>query len=112
VRSDKYRLVSRAVLELLPENGPGLTAEELVRRLGQVLPLPLFPSDASVRWFMTAVRIDLEARGLIRRVGPRKPARYLAYQGQSSSTVVAAPLSILIPDWGTPELPAYPQARR
>jgi hypothetical protein len=110
VRSDKYRLVSQAVLELLPENGPGLTAEELVNRLGLVLPVPLFPGTASVRWFLTAVRIDLEARGLIRRVGRRKPARYVAVSAPSRPEL-STPAAILIPDWSTPGSASFPQMR-
>jgi hypothetical protein len=111
VRSDKYRLVSQAVLQQLPENGPGLTAEELVTRLGLVLPIPLFPSAASVRWFMTAVRIDLEARGLIRRVGTGKPTRYLASRKVAPTTDLPGSPSILIPDWSGPGGSGFPRSR-
>ncbi len=110
VRSDKYHLVSQAVLHLLPESGAGLTAEQLVAGLGGLLPLELFPNDASIRWFMTAVRIDLEARGQIQRVGPRKPARYLARRSASQAEPNAS-RAILIPDWATPDRPAYPRTR-
>jgi Family of unknown function (DUF6958) len=110
VRSDKYQLVSRAVLDLLPESGAGLTAEELVAGLGSVLPLPLFPTAASIRWFMTAVRIDLEARELLRRVGPRRPARYLARRAETLPTHRPGP-AILIPDWTDPATPGFPRRR-
>jgi len=111
VRSDKYRLVSRAVLGLLPEAGPGLTAEEMVTGLGFVLPVELFATAASVRWFMTAVRIDLEARGLIQRVGPRKPARYLARPQFAVPAETRPTRSILIPDWSTPDRTTFPRDR-
>lgn len=77
VRSDKYLMVRQAVLEKLPVSGPGRTSEDLVAALAPQLPLSLFPTFASVRWFLTAVRIDLEARGLVSRVGRTRPARYL-----------------------------------
>ena len=107
VRSDKYRLVSQAVLELLPESGKGLTAEELVAGLGSLLPFPLFPTAASIRWFMTAVRIDLEARGRIQRVGQRKPARYLARR-EDPHPGHPVGRAILIPDWTDPATPGFP----
>jgi hypothetical protein len=110
VRSDKYHLVSRAVLELLPGTGTGMTAEELVARLAHALPIELFPTAASIRWFMTAVRIDLEARGLIVRVGPRKPAHYLARQGLAAGAEPTG-AAILIPDWGGPDRPDFPRRR-
>jgi hypothetical protein len=110
VRSDKYLLVSRAVLELLPQTGLGLTAEQLVARLLHALPIELFPTSASIRWFMTAVRIDLEARGLIYRVGPRKPAHYLGRPGVAVGTETARE-AILIPDWSGPDRPDFPRRR-
>lgn len=110
VRSDKYHLVSRAVLDLLPESGGGLSAEELVSGLGDILPLPLFPNTASIRWFVTAVRIDLEARGQIRRVGPRKPARYLTSRAETLP-VHQPGQAILIPDWTDPATPGFPRRR-
>src|SRR5512134_3811680 len=86
VRSDKYLRMGQAILELLPERGEGLTTEELVERLLLVLPVELFPTTASIRWCMAAVRSDLEARGSIQRVGPRKPARYLSHPGEAPVT--------------------------
>lgn len=111
VRSDKYRLVSQAVLALLPESGMGRTAEELVTGLGSLLPFPLFPTAASIRWFMTAVRIDLEARGRIQRVGQRKPARYLARPQFAVPAKTRPTQSILIPDWSTPDRTTFPRRR-
>lgn len=111
VRSDKYQLVSRAVLHLLPDSGPGLTAEDLVAGLANLLPPSLFPGASSIRWFMTAVRIDLEARGQIQRVGPRKPARYIAGRIFAAAAETPATRTILIPDWATPDRPAYPRTR-
>jgi hypothetical protein len=103
-------LVSQAVMELLPESGEGLTAEELVAGLSFMLPFPLFPTSASIRWFMTAVRIDLEARGQIQRVGPRKPARYQARHDLAGRRK-GPPEAILIPDWRDPEQPDFPRRR-
>ncbi|HWA55833.1 MAG TPA: hypothetical protein VG692_01195 [Gemmatimonadales bacterium] len=110
VRSDKYHLVSRAVLEHLPVSGEGPTSEELVQQLSRALPLSLFPTTASIRWFLTAVRIDLEARGLIQRAGRSKPARYLACPA-TPATGRTSPVSILIPDWSAPDQVGFPRRR-
>lgn len=110
VRSDKYQLVSRAVLELLPPSGEGHATEELVAALAHVLPPSLFPTFASIRWFLTAVRIDLEARGQIQRVGRRKPARYIA----GPATLPGSPptlSSIVIPDWTAADHVEFPRRR-
>jgi Family of unknown function (DUF6958) len=98
VRSEKYLAVRDAVLNLLATEGPGETMEALVARLVTRLPLDAFPSPASVRWFGTAVRIDLEARGLVQRVGGGRPARYLRRPLQGGVPTPVA--GILIPDWG------------
>ncbi len=111
VRSDKYQLVSQAVLELLPASGSGLTSEALVTALAQRLPLSLFPTFASIRWFLTAVRIDLEARGLIQRVGRRKPAHYVARPAPVPSAEPDHAPSIVIQDWVTPDHVEFPRRR-
>jgi uncharacterized protein DUF6958 len=111
VRSDKYHLVSRAVLDLVPEHGSGLTSEELVTALALRLPLSLFPTVASIRWFLTAVRIDLEARGLMQRVGRRKPAHYLARRAPAPFAVIPALASIVIPDWTAADHVEFPRRR-
>lgn len=98
------------MLDLLPQTGSGLTAEGLVSRLRELLPIELFPTSASIRWFMTAVRIDLEARGLIQRTGPRKPAHYLRRPGDVGRTERVRQ-AILIPDWNAPDRPDFPRRR-
>jgi hypothetical protein len=110
VRSDKYQLVSRAVLDLLPPSGEGHTTEELVAALAPRLSLSLFPTLASIRWFLTAVRIDLEARGLIQRVGRRKPARYLAGPAPLPHEAPAM-AAIVIPDWSAADHIDFPRRR-
>lgn len=111
VRSDKYRLVSQAVLHLLPESGKGRSNEELVRDLASLLPRSLFPNSASIRWFLTAVRIDLEAGGLIHRLGRGRPARYLAGSPAGGAPGGSRRLTILIPDWSASDQVAFPRRR-
>lgn len=102
VRSDKYDLVRDEVLRVLPRSGAGWTTEELVAELLRVLPADGFPTPASVRWFVTAVRIDLEARGVIARTGRRKPLRYLLSTppGLARSSASGPRAATIFPDWG------------
>jgi hypothetical protein len=76
-RPEKYRLVRDAMLECLRPTGSGDTLEELVRRIALMVPFQHFPSIASIRWYTLVVRIDLEARGLIRRIPRTRPLRFL-----------------------------------
>jgi hypothetical protein len=108
VRSDKYLQVREAVLDLLPAEGAGMTTEELVARLRAELPADRFPTEASVRWFVTAVRIDLEARREIHRVGRTRPVRYRRWLAREAAGVIPPP-AIVIPDWGGPGEPALPR---
>lgn len=67
----KYDMVRGAVEETLRAQ-PGITfsemTEEVGRRIGDVF-------DGSVSWYVTSVKLDLEARGVLERVDGRSPQR-------------------------------------
>ena len=67
----KYDMVRQAVEETLRAQ-PGITfsemTEEVGRRIGDVF-------DGSVGWYVTSVKLDLEARGVLERVDGRSPQR-------------------------------------
>lgn len=81
IAREKYDLVRQAILEVLGEAGeaafkelPGRVAERLEGRL-----------QGSVSWYVTTVKLDLEARGLIERVPGARPQRLrLARKEQAS----------------------------
>lgn len=67
VDADKYAVVKRAFLKILPSDAPGLTEGELRARLIRHLPEELFPGGATAGWWAKTVQLDLEAKGLVAR---------------------------------------------
>lgn len=63
----KYEAMKKAVLAVLPKASPGLTVAEVQDRVLAHLPENLFPGGAKSGWWMKAVQLDLEAKGVIRR---------------------------------------------
>ena len=59
--------MKKAVLAVLPKTSPGLTVAEVQDRVLTHLPENLFPGGAKSGWWMKAVQLDLEAKGIIRR---------------------------------------------
>ena len=70
----KYTAMKSAILMVLPAGAPGITIEELRDELLPKLPDAAFPGGATAGWWLKAVQLDLEARGLIRRTNA-KPLR-------------------------------------
>jgi hypothetical protein len=67
VQADKYEAMREAYLEILPNEAPGLTAGEIIERVKPHLPQDLFPGGEKAGWWVAAVQLDLEAKGVIRR---------------------------------------------
>ena len=67
----KYDMVRQAVEEALQAQ-PGATFSELTDAVGQRIG-DVF--DGSVGWYVTSVKLDLEARGVLERVDGRSPQR-------------------------------------
>ena len=63
----KYEAMKKAVLAVLPKASPGLTVAEVQHRVVAHLPEDLFPGGAKSGWWMKAVQLDLEAKGVIAR---------------------------------------------
>jgi hypothetical protein len=62
-----YEAMRKAVLKALPARGPGLTVAELRAALVSHLPQDLYPGGAKAGWWVKAVQLDLEAKGVVRR---------------------------------------------
>ncbi len=63
----KYEAMKKAVLAVLPKASPGLTVAEVQDKVVAHLPEDLFPGGAKSGWWMKAVQLDLEAKGVIAR---------------------------------------------
>ena len=75
INPERYTLVRMALLRLLPRNGDGITWATICAGIAPLLPPSLFPQPGVLHWYVKAVRIDLEARGIIERL-PGVPARF------------------------------------
>lgn len=69
-----YDAMRKAILKTLPARGEGMLFTQLMRDVDQHLPKDLY-AGASVPWYATTVKLDLEARGLIERVPGAVPQR-------------------------------------
>jgi hypothetical protein len=70
----KYEAMRDALLAVLPTVAPGITVAEAKAALLSNLPVELYPGGEKAGWWLKAVQLDLEAKGVIRR-GPNSPVR-------------------------------------
>lgn len=63
----KYEAMRDALLAVLPASEPGLTVAEAKLRLLPLLNQELFPGGQKAGWWLKAVQLDLEAKGMIAR---------------------------------------------
>lgn len=68
----KYMAMREALLAVLPDEAPGLTVPAAKAALLPRLPDELFPQGKTAGWWLKAVQLDLEAKGVVKRA-PRKP---------------------------------------
>lgn len=75
VDAAKFTEMRRAVLASLPDAPPGLTPKALTAAVLPILDQGLFPNGEKAGWWIKAVQLDLEAKGLIARAA--KPPVHL-----------------------------------
>lgn len=63
----KYEAMRNALLPILPDAPPGLKVAEAKEALLPRLDQNLFPGGAKAGWWLKAVQLDLEAKGIIAR---------------------------------------------
>lgn len=71
----KYEAVRAALLAAIPRDGQGVPFKDLAARVTDLLPRETLDRIGSVGWYTTAVKLDLEAQGLIERVPGARPQR-------------------------------------
>lgn len=77
----KYQAMREALLAVLPAKTPGMTVADAKAALLPRLPDALFPQGKTAGWWLKAVQLDLEAKGVIVRA-PVKPV-HLYRSGKS-----------------------------
>jgi hypothetical protein len=75
VNAAKYHAMKRAMLEVLPQDEPGLTQAEIREAVIPHLPDDLFPGGSTAGWWAKTVQLDLEAKGIVIREAA-KPLRW------------------------------------
>ena len=74
VNRAKYMAMREALLPVLPTDAPGMTVAEAKDALLPNLSNELFPAGEKAGWWLKAVQLDLEAKGIIAR-GGKGPVR-------------------------------------
>ena len=70
----KYMAMREALLPVLPDTPPGITVAEAKAALLKHLSNDVFSGGGKAGWWLKAVQLDLEAKGVIAR-GSTKPVR-------------------------------------
>lgn len=82
VDRSKYVAMRDALIAVLPAAPPGVIVADAKAALLSFLPVDLFPGGAKAGWWLKAVQLDLEAKGIVRRE-PGSPVRLFRTKGES-----------------------------
>lgn len=70
----KYMAMRAALLAALPDTAPGMTVAQAQEALLPHLSETDFPERQKAGWWMKAVQLDLEAKGIVKRA-PKRPVQ-------------------------------------
>lgn len=71
-----YSLARSVALAVIPAREPGITLPDYLETMRRSLPKAEgWPAGASAGWWAMAIKLDLEARGELRRVKAKPPQR-------------------------------------
>ncbi|WP_085033438.1 DUF6958 family protein [Ensifer aridi] len=79
----KYMAMRHALLAALPDTPPGMTVAQVQEALLPHLSETDFPERHKAGWWMKAVQLDLEAKGIIKRA-PQRPVQLYRVISQRS----------------------------
>ena len=73
---DSYAIAHKTALAVLPKRAPGITLDEFLAEMATRLPkLKGWDRSASASWWAMAIKLDMEARGEVKRVNDKPPQR-------------------------------------
>lgn len=72
IEREKYEAVRTAIVQAVPRDAVGIAFARLAAAVAARVPRTLF-KDASIRWYTTTVKLDLEARGVLERTPGLRP---------------------------------------
>ena len=74
IAKSNYALAHQTALAVLPKRAPGITLEEFLDEMKTPLPkLSGWDDSTSAGWLAMAIKLDLEARGEIKRINDKPP---------------------------------------
>ncbi len=75
INREKYEIVRKAILSSIPRGRAGVLFKDLPKLVTRRVPGERFEKKGSVSWYVTTVKLDLEARGFIERIEGESPQR-------------------------------------
>jgi hypothetical protein len=76
IASDSYAVARRTILALVPAEEPGITLNDYLAAVATKLPEAKgWDPSLSASWYAMAMKLDLEARGELKRINTRPPQR-------------------------------------
>lgn len=80
VNRAKYTAMREALLQVLPDQAPGMKTPDAKAALLPLLDQTLFPGGEKAGWWLKCVQLDLEAKGIIARA-EKPPVRLFRTAG-------------------------------
>lgn len=78
IARDSYAVARRTILELVPAEEPGITLNDYLDAVATRLPkVKGWDPSLSASWYAMAMKLDLEARGELKRINNRPPQRLI-----------------------------------
>ena len=75
IDAEKYEVMRKALMKAIPRSKAGVRFMDLFDTIGGLLSRASLPGGGSLSWYLTTVKLDLEARGLIERIPHSVPQR-------------------------------------
>jgi hypothetical protein len=81
IASDAYTVARRTVLSIVPATEPGITLNDYLAAVAAKLPKAKgWDPSLSASWYAMAMKLDLEARGELKRINRKPPQRLIRTQ--------------------------------
>lgn len=78
IAPDAYAVARRTVLAIVPATEPGITLNAYLAAVAATLPKAKgWDPSLSASWYAMAMKLDLEARGELKRVNTKPPQRLI-----------------------------------
>ena len=79
---DSYAVARRTVMAIVPTEEPGITLNDYLAAMAERLPeAEGWDLSLSAGWYAMAMKLDLEARGELRRINRKPPQRLIRTTG-------------------------------